>query len=84
MNQRPLLFGCLSILLGVSSASSAGEFTLYDPGISPNIKMDCDAKHYAEGSWQTSRRSSFIWRFSSRRSTLSCLTGTQRTMLGWI
>lgn len=52
MKQRFLLFGYLSVLLGVSSASSAGEFMLYDPGVSPNIKMDCAARHYAKGSWK--------------------------------
>jgi hypothetical protein len=52
MEQRLLLLGYLSVLLGASSALSAGEFTLYDPGVSPNIKMDCEAKHYSIGSWK--------------------------------
>ena len=52
MNKRLLLLGCLSALLGASSASSAGDFTLYDPGVSPNIKMTCGAKHYAKGAWK--------------------------------
>jgi hypothetical protein len=52
MKQRFLLLGYLSVLLGASSGSSAGEFTLYDPGVSPNIKMDCQARHYANGSWK--------------------------------
>ena len=47
--------GYLSILLGVSTAVSAGEFTLRDPGVSPNIKMNCEATHYAKGSSPDSR-----------------------------
>jgi hypothetical protein len=52
LNRNLLPLGYLAILLGVSSAASAGEFTLYDPGPSPNIKMDCAARHYAKGSWK--------------------------------
>jgi hypothetical protein len=52
MKQRFLLLGYLTVLIGGSSASLANEFTLYDPGVSPNIKMDCAARHYAKGSWK--------------------------------
>ena len=45
----------LSLLLGVSSALAAEEFKLYDPGVSPNIKMNCEATHHAEGSSLNSR-----------------------------
>ena len=55
MNQRPFLLGCLVVLLGASPASAAEEFKLYDPGASPDIRMSCEAVHYAKGSSQASR-----------------------------
>ena len=55
MDQRLLLLGYFSLLLSVSSASVAEEFKLYDPGVSPNIKMNCEATHHAKGSSLNSR-----------------------------